>query len=335
MIHFDTTRASSWRHSSGLARVSARLLQELGPAASPVRWPDFGMLGAGDWLLTPELFSEAERPGISASLRERRFRSAAIYHDAIPLKLPEVTWPASVERQPGYMKLLSLFERVWAVSDSSREELTRFWKWQGVRSAPQVDIIELGADWPGVPRAGPSNLPSSRIVSVGILEPRKNQGVLLDAYERLRTEGVAIELHLVGRVNPHFGRGIERRVASLAASMPGVFHHGRMDDPALAALLRGARATAFPSLAEGCGLPVLESLWLGVPCVCGDIAPVAANSAGGGCLTVAGGGSERWAEALRRILTDDGLHGSLSAQGSARMLPTWSAAAAAILAALG
>jgi glycosyltransferase involved in cell wall biosynthesis len=335
MIHFDTTHASSWRHASGLARVSERLLRELGPSAKPVRWPSLGELGAGDWLLTPELFSESERPGFTGALRGRRFRAAALYHDAIPLKLPDVTWPRSVERQPGYMKLLSLFDRVWAVSEASREELARFWKWQGVHQAPQVDVIELGADWPGVPRAGAGAPPSRRIVSVGILEPRKNQTVLLDAYERLRADGIDFELHLVGRVNPHFGRPIKRRVAALAASAPGVFHHEGMDDAALAGLIRGSRATAFPSVAEGCGLPVLESLWLGIPCVCGDIAPVAANAAAGGCLVVDGGGGARWAEALRRVLTDDGLHDRLSAECRSRALPTWSGAAATIRAALG
>jgi hypothetical protein len=102
MILFDTTNASSWRHASGLARVSRRLRTELGGSAAPVRW-DALPPGAGprDWFLTPELFSEAERPGFSAFLERRPCRLAALYHDAIPLRRPDITWPASVARHPG------------------------------------------------------------------------------------------------------------------------------------------------------------------------------------------------------------------------------------------
>ena len=65
MIFFDKTNASSWGHASGLARVSQRLRDELGGAARGARWPEIGSLpGKSDWILTPELFSEAERAAL-------------------------------------------------------------------------------------------------------------------------------------------------------------------------------------------------------------------------------------------------------------------------------
>jgi glycosyltransferase involved in cell wall biosynthesis len=339
VIYLDTTSASSWRHASGLARVSRRLIAELGPSATPARWPGIASLpGKSDWILSPEQFSEHERPGFRAFLESRPCRLAAIFHDAIPIKLPAITWPKSVERHPDYMKLLARFDRVWAVSEASRGELLGFWKWQGVAHGPQVEVLPLGADWKGVARLsgpfGPEPGPP-RIVAIGILEPRKNQAVLLDAYEVLRMEGLEFELHLVGRVNPHFGLPLKRRVDDLAARIPGLVHHEHMDDAGLERLLWSARATAFPSIAEGCGLPVLESLWMGVPCLCSDIAPVAANAAGGGCAVVAGNGLEGWVGALRRIMTDDEQHKVLASEASVRPLPTWSGAARILTGALG
>ncbi|MFZ1056620.1 MAG: hypothetical protein WAN79_13195, partial [Opitutaceae bacterium] len=101
MIFFDTTSASSWRHSSGLARVSRRLLEELGGSAKGAQWPGIAaMPGRADSFLTPELFSEPERPGFTAFIEKRPCRLAALFHDAIPLKHPEITWPRSVERHP-------------------------------------------------------------------------------------------------------------------------------------------------------------------------------------------------------------------------------------------
>jgi glycosyltransferase involved in cell wall biosynthesis len=331
MIFFDTTNASSWGHASGLARVSRRLLDELGASATGARWPEIGTLPKKtDWILTPELFSEAERPGITALLARRPCRMAAIYHDAIPIKLPSITWPRSVERHPTYMKLLSRFDRVWAVSGASRDELLGFWKWQGITDPPPVDVLALGADGAGTVRPGGAALPQSRpatIVCVGILEPRKNQAVLLDACEVLRGEGMGFDLHLVGRVNPHFGVPIAERVEAMQVRWPGLRHHASMGDAALAKLVLSSRATAFASLAEGCGLPLLESLWLGVPCVCSDIAPLVENAAGGGCLVIPGNSLDGWVAGLRRILQDDSLHARLAAEASSRELPTWSSAA--------
>jgi glycosyltransferase involved in cell wall biosynthesis len=326
VIFFDTTSASSWRHASGLARVSRRLKDELGGAASGGAWPEIGARASeADWFFTPELFSEAERPGFTAFLARRPCRLAALYHDAIPLKLPSITWVKSVARHPSYMKLLARFDRVWAVSAASREELLGFWKWLGI-SGPPVEVLPMGADGAGAarPPAGAHRVPlAPRIVSVGILEPRKNQGVLLEAFEALRREGLEFELHLVGRVNPQFGRPIARRVGEAAARWPGLHHHARMDDAALAGLLKSARATAFASIAEGCGLPLLESLWMGVPCVCSGIAPLLENASGGGCLVVAGNDAAGWTEALRRILADDALQSRLAGEACSRPLPRW------------
>ena len=333
MILFDTTAAESWRHASGLARVSRRLRTELGGAARDARWPGMrAVAGAADWVLTPELFSETERPGFAGFLKRRPCRCAAVYHDAIPIKLPDITWPRSVERHPGYMKLLARFDRVWAVSAASRRELLGFWKWQEIAEPPPVDVLPLGADWEGharasAPSAGARASGPPRLVSVGILEPRKNQEMLLDACEALRREGLEMELHLVGRVNPHFGGPIARRVAAMQERWPGLKHHTHMDDAALADLVGTARATALASIAEGCGLPLLESLWMGIPCVCSDVASLAENAAGGGCAVVPGNDLEGWKAALRRVLTDDAFHGRLTAEALSRPLPTWAAAA--------
>jgi glycosyltransferase involved in cell wall biosynthesis len=330
MILLDTTSASSWRHTSGLARVSRRLQEELGSAAAGGTWSDLAARASkSDWILTPELFSEHERPGFTAFLDARPCRVAAIYHDAIPIKLPAITWPRSVERHPSYLKLLARFDRVWAVSAASRTELIGFWKWQGIAELPPVDVLPLGADWPGVARATVPPPPSSppRIVSIGILEPRKNQMVLLDAFESLWAEGLKFELHLVGRVNPHFGGPLEHRVRDLASRLPGLFFHDHLADPELLTLVRSARATAFPSIAEGCGLPLLESLWMGVPCLCSDIAPLLENAAAGGCLPVPGNDLAGWKRAFRRILLQEDFRAGLAAEAVSRPLPTWAGAA--------
>lgn len=339
MIHFDTTKSGAAGHRSGLVRVGGRLAEELGEAATPIRWRDWNRkVRAADWFVTAELFSEAERPGLTAFLGAHACGTAAIFHDAIPLKHPHITWPQSVARHPCYLKLLAKFDRVWAVSAASRDELLGFWRWQGLRQFPAVEVLALGADFDGSARVGSRALPAHRpprLVCVGIVEPRKNQGFLLDVCERLWRAGLAFELHLVGRVNPHFGSPIVSQGKVLARRYRGAVHfHEGVTDRRLLALYASARATVLPTIAEGCGLPLLESLWQGVPCVCSDLPVLRENADGGGCLPVPVNQSDAWQEALRKVLTDDALIENLTRQATTRPLPTWAATAAALRSAL-
>lgn len=343
MIFFDVTKTGGAAHRSGLTRVSARLGEALGPAMTEFRWSAPGRsFRREDWFLTAELFSEEERPGITAFLAAQACRLAAIFHDAIPLKHPDITWPQSVARHPGYMKLLARFDRVWAVSDASRRELLEFWHWQGLERVPAVEVLALGADFGAGPRVlnrrppprAPAPVP--RLLSVGILEPRKNQLFLLEVCAALWADGLAFELHLAGRVNPHFGRPIVTRIKALQRQYPAwLHHHESAGDAELGQLYAGARATAFPTIAEGCGLPLLEALWLGVPCVCSDLPVLRENANDGGCLPVPPNEPGAWQSALRGVLTDDALHAKLTAEAIARPLPTWAGTAQTIRRALG
>lgn len=348
MIYFDVTKTGRSGHASGLNRVSARLREELGAAALPVEWHarrrEFRSVPAGrgvawrtgDWFFTGELFSETERPGIGAWVQTRPCRLAALYHDAIPLRFPEITWPQSVARHPGYLTLLADFDRVLAVSDASEKELADFWRWQGRSLHAKTGRLHLGADFNRQPRRRATTPPPEpALLCVGILEPRKNQLFLLDACEALWAARVHFTLHLVGRVNPHFGAPVVARVKSLRRAGRAVRHHEGVGDAALAQLYASARATVFQTIAEGCGLPLLESLWQAVPCVCSDLPVLRENADGGGCVPVALNDATAWAGALRRVLTDDAAWRTLADQAASRRLPTWAESARALQVALG
>jgi glycosyltransferase involved in cell wall biosynthesis len=335
MIFLDVTKSANARHRSGLMRVGTRLGQNFGLAAAGVVWPEWDRaVKRGDWFLTPELFCESERPGFTAFLKARPCRFAAIFHDAIPLKYPHITWPQSVARHPEYLKLLSYFDRVWAVSEASRQELLGFWRWQGVENVPPVDVLALGADFASAPRTTASTTTSSpapRLLCVGILEPRKNQLFLLDVCESLWAEGLKFELHVVGRVNPHFGAPILDRIKVVRRKHRGLHYHAAASDAEVVELYASARASVFPTIAEGCGLPLLESLWMGVPCVCSDLPVLRENADGGGCVAVAVNDREAWKSALRRVLTDENFNARLVGEATTRVLPTWAEAAQTIV----
>ncbi len=349
MIYYDTTKMGPARHRSGLMRLSSRIREELGSAVTTVGWDGRRRaFTAGDkravvdflptdWLLTVEMFSEAERPGFSAFLQQPPCRLAAMFHDAIPVKLPHITWPQSVQRHPEYMKRLAGFDRTWAISESTKKDFTEFWRWQGITPRATVGVIELGADFDGGNRVQRDPLIARErpsLLCVGIVEPRKNQGFLLEVAGALWAAGVDFELHVVGRVNPHFGRPVLARMKALQKREPRFHFHAAAGDAQLGWLYAQARAVALPTIAEGCGLPLLESLWRGVPCVCSDLPVLLENAGGGGCLVAKVNDLADWQAKLRTVLTDGAECRRLQTEAMARPLPRWVDTAQTLLKAL-
>jgi glycosyltransferase involved in cell wall biosynthesis len=343
MIYYDTTKMGAAKHRSGLMRLSSRLREELGDAVTPVYW-DEGFrdyerrsrvaLKKDDWLLTVEMFSEAERPGFPAFVQNPPCRLAAMFHDAIPVRHPHITWPQSVRRHPEYMKLLAGFERTWAISAATRRDFTEFWRWQGVTPRSTPDVIELGADFDGSRRVQrdvviPPGRPA--LLCVGIVEPRKNQGFLLEVCETLWRDGADFELHVVGRVNPHFGKPIAARMRQLHKREARFRFHAAAGDRELGQLYATARAVVLPTIAEGCGLPLLEALWRGIPCVCSDLPVLRENADGGGCLVAGVNDPADWRTKLRVVLGDEAVCRRLQAEAMARPLPRWADTAQTLL----
>jgi glycosyltransferase involved in cell wall biosynthesis len=283
------------------------------------------------------MFSEAERPGFSAFVHHPPCRLAAMFHDAIPVKLPHITWPQSVQRHPEYMKLLAAFDRTWAISEATKRDFTGFWRWQGLVPKTTVEVIELGADFDGGLRVQRDPRPAQGtpiLLCVGIVEPRKNQAFLLDVAESLWREGQNFELHVVGRVNPHFGRPLQQRMAALEKRERRFSFHAQASDRELGQLYAQARAVVFPTIAEGCGLPLLEALWRGVPCVCSDLPVLRENADGGGCLVAKVNDAADWRSQLQIVLSNARESSRLQTEAMARPLPRWADTARVLLNAL-
>jgi len=160
--------------------------------------------------------------------------------------------------------------------------------------------------------------------------PRKNLGALLRAFERLAARIDDVELVLVG------GRGwrsaeLERTLAAVGERR--VWITGFVSDAELAELYAGAACFAFPSFAEGFGLPVLEAMASGAPVVTGDRTSLP-EVAGDAALLVDPDDDTALEDALERVLSRPELAAELSRRGLARSAGfTWEACALATRAA--
>jgi glycosyltransferase involved in cell wall biosynthesis len=104
------------------------------------------------------------------------------------------------------------------------------------------------------------------ILFLGTLEPRKNIGLLLDAYETLaaRMSGVP-RLVLAGAATPEAAPWLDR--IGRPPLLGHVVHFGYVPHHQREGMYAGARVLVLPSLDEGFGLPVLEAMAAGVPVI--------------------------------------------------------------------
>lgn len=283
-------------------------------------------LPASAGLIVPEVFS----PAVARALPELFAATAgprlAIFHDAIPLTHPQFTPAKTVVRFPDYLGELAAFDGIAAVSNESREALLAHWAAQGRRDAPPVQTIPLGVTPVAATARGstPAATSDRIVLSVGSIEGRKNHLALLEACERLWARGAIFTLHLIGLPNLETGAATLERLRTLQAAGRPLRFDGPVSEAALTEAYANCSFTVYPSLAEGFGLPVIESLAHGKPCICSGRGALGESAHGGGCLTLDSVDAESLASAIAALLDDTARRETLAAAARLRRFKDWS-----------
>jgi glycosyltransferase involved in cell wall biosynthesis len=163
------------------------------------------------------------------------------------------------------------------------------------------------------------------IFSVGTVQPRKNYSRLIHALARLRSLGYDVSLVIAG------GRGwLEDPIyETVRATGMREFVHliGFVDEADLPILYSAATCTAFVSLYEGFGFPILESMGCGTPVLTSTVSSLP-EVAGDAALLVDPHDLDAITYALQRLIDDLDLREILINKGLARVKQfTWAASA--------
>jgi GT2 family glycosyltransferase/glycosyltransferase involved in cell wall biosynthesis len=319
-------------------RVAAR--EGLSPAASDLR--DLseraphaaGAPKAGDHVLFTGVVWTVTYAALFQRLRSRGVRFSVLLYDLIPLERPDLVGSAHADAFAEWLRcVVSEAELIFLSTETVREQLYRWCLAEGLAPRNPAQTIPFG---PSLLRlAEPATAAIVKepfVLTVGTIDARKNQLFLATAWAKLAAERELPVLVLVGR-DDHDLLGSDTAVASLVAAgrirvLTGV------DDAALDALYRAALFIVFPSLIEGHGLPVADSLAYGKLCLSADL-PVIREHAGempwyfdphdAGSLTAQ----------LRRALDDVSARAAVEARLAAWSPPTWADTARVIGDAIG
>jgi glycosyltransferase involved in cell wall biosynthesis len=281
-------------------------------------------------------------PGLIARLKAQTgMRFALLVYDLIPVVRPEFCDRGLVMLFSSFiLGCLPLADELMTISRASAADLEAWSAKIGVRlaTAPRPIPIGTGFSTEAESRPLPAGLePGGYALFVSTVEARKNHLLAFRAWRRLLEEMPperVPQLVFAGRIGWMVADLMQqiRNCEQLGGKLTIVEDP---DDATLAALYRGARFTLFPSLYEGWGLPVSESLAFGKVCLASGTTSV--PEAGGRFCLYHDPDSVTDAVALyRRAIEEPGLIAGLEAEIATGYRPTpWGATAAAILDQLG
>ena len=213
-------------------------------------------------------------------LKKRQIRIIPLIHDIIPIRFPQYMVGQTLMRFMEFLTAhMTYADDILVTTDAVRNDLEQLF---GELKMPLKPIhkIGLGADFStdksksDIDEAIDEKIEKIAdgrkfLLTVGTVEPRKNQKILVEAYEK-KLADMGISIIIVGRIGWEM-ESLLSRIKSHKNYNNGIYVLSDVNDATLNYLYKKAFMVVFPSYIEGYGLPTIEALINGVPIVCSDI----------------------------------------------------------------
>lgn len=254
-------------------------------------------------------------PRLHGAVAKRR---VITIHDLTYKRFPELLQKETLENLDRHItREITIADAIVCVSESTRRDLLQFYQVDPARAM----AIHSGLGTP--PDAEPvDGLPPRYLLFVSTIEPRKDLGTLIDAFERLDYDGSLVVVGKVGWKSEHLLPRLRN---------PRIVHLDYVRAAQLVTIFRNAEVFVFPSLYEGFGFPLLEAMTHGVPTIAARSSSLP-EIGGDAALYFKPGDAAELETQLRRLLGDEVLRSELIERGRRRAAEfRWDIAAAKTL----
>ncbi len=250
-------------HDEGSSRFRARLFKNRVKFSKG----DIVLLAGRTW----------DNPGIHELLRNAKKRHGIkivqVVYDLIICLQPQLQNPILYDKYARYMReACEISDMLLAISRSTANDLKRFCKEQGVEM-PVVQVIRLGEEitqtiaLAKTTKKPYGNIKNRFIICVGTIEIRKNQTLLYYAYKLAKSKGIELpQLIIIGR-RGWLSDDIQHLIDQDPQTKNDLLILDDVDDEGLAWAYDNCLFSVYPSMYEGWGLPVAESLAYGKMCI--------------------------------------------------------------------
>lgn len=243
-------------------------------------------------------------------------------------------WSDNTDRQQRLEKLLRQCRTVFTEAQSTASEIAKYGQTRGM--SYQVIRTQLRGKEFNAPPSGIGffSRKAPFILYVSSFNRRKNHDFIVSVWKDLMESNSAvkklgIKLVLVGETQGESKYGNAAFLENLKSINVEVIHSA--DDDQLAYLYSRCLLTVYPSLQEGWGIPVQESLMHGKVCIVSCTVPAAEEINNAGLIKLSPNDFFGWREAIQTWVTNENMRSAFEEQAKQYAPPTWREIAATIL----
>ena len=215
--------------------------------------------------------SPLKRTEFYKKLKENNFFIYNFIYDLIPILFPHFMYESTINNFKPYIEAIFKYsDFVFFDSNSAMHDFCKIQKKSKFCRKIKKEVIYLGSNFNTFNNLSLENkslkyeniLSKKYLLFVGTFEPRKNQKLMLDAFDELYKNNRDLCLVYIGKIGWNV-ENILNEINNHKLKNKNLFHLKDVDDKYLKYFYKNAYIVSYLSHYEGYGLPIVESLEYG------------------------------------------------------------------------